>query len=136
MSKRSSSIYRNRPEFSIFGVGEYTFASWKVAISGFYKTLNFVQVGQIGRQPVVFDDTVYFLSCRSKSEAYFLAALLNSQPAREFLESMIFWSDKLPITIELLKRLNLQTLAQVLGREEEYNRYALRNSDHKSSILR
>ncbi|WP_246275575.1 SAM-dependent methyltransferase [Brasilonema bromeliae] len=131
--KRSSSIYRNRPEFSIFGVGEYTFAPWKVAISGFYKTLNFVQVGQIDGKPVIFDDTVYFLSCRSKSEASFIAALLNSQPAKEFLESMIFWSDKRPITIELLKRLNLRTLAQVLGREEEYNSYVL-SSYHQQSL--
>ncbi|BAY43653.1 type II restriction enzyme NspV homolog [Scytonema sp. HK-05] len=135
LSKRSSSIYRNRPEFSIFGVGEYTFAPWKVAISGFYKTLNFVQVDPIDGQPVVFDDTIYFLSCGSKSEASFIAALLNSQPAKEFLESMIFWSDKRPITIELLKRLNLRALAQVLGKEEDYNGYALSNYYQKSSIL-
>jgi SAM-dependent methyltransferase len=133
--KRSSSIYRNRPEFSIFGVGEYTFAPWKVAISGFYKALNFVQVGPIDGQPVIFDDTVYFLSCESKSEASFVAAMLNSQPAKEFLESMIFWSDKRPITIELLKRLNWRTLVQVLGREEEYNEYAIRNSHQKYSVL-
>lgn len=125
LSKRSSSIYRHRPEFSVFGVGEYTFAPWKVAISGFYKALNFVQVGPIDGKPVVFDDTVYFLSFWSKSEADFIAAMLNSQPAKEFLESMIFWSDKRPITIELLKRLNLPALAQVLGREEEYDSYAL-----------
>lgn len=122
--KRSSSIYQNRPEFSIFGVGEYTFMPWKVAISGFYKTLNFVEVGPINGQPVVFDDTVYFVPCWSKSEAYFIAGMLNSQPAKEFLESMIFWSDKRPITIELLKRLNLHALAQVLDQEEEYESYA------------
>jgi hypothetical protein len=29
--KRKSSIYKNRPEFSIFGVGNYTFAPWKIA---------------------------------------------------------------------------------------------------------
>lgn len=131
LSSRKSSIYRNRPEFSVFGVGEYTFVPWKVAISGFYKSLNFVEVGPIDGQPVVFDDTVYFLSCGSKSETCFIATLLNSQPAREFLESMIFWSDKRPITIELLKRLSLRTLAQVLGQEEEYNGYALRNYHQK-----
>src|SRR5207245_2399693 len=39
LNKRGSAIYRNRPRFSIFGVGEYTFAPWKVAISGFYKKM-------------------------------------------------------------------------------------------------
>lgn len=32
--KRASIVYKNRPLFSIFGVGEYSFTSWKVAISG------------------------------------------------------------------------------------------------------
>ena len=66
----------------------------------------------------------HFVPCWSKSEAYFIAGMLNSQPAKEFLESMIFWSDKRPITIELLKRLNLRALAQVLDQEEEYESYA------------
>ncbi|GAA6617469.1 N-6 DNA methylase [Scytonema sp. NUACC26] len=133
LSKRRSSIYRNRPEFSIFGIGEYTFAPWKVAISGFYKTLNFVTVGLIDNQPIVFDDTVYFLPCQSQSEADFLVNLLNSQPAREFLESMIFWSDKRPITIELLKRLNLRLLARVLNREEEYDSYTSKKPSQQLS---
>jgi len=42
-----SSIYRNRPRFSVFGVGPYTFAPWKVAISALHKRLNFVVVGPI-----------------------------------------------------------------------------------------
>src|SRR5206468_2450372 len=30
LGRRKSSIYRNRPPFSIFGVGDYAFADWKV----------------------------------------------------------------------------------------------------------
>lgn len=41
LGRRASSIYPGRPRFSVFGVGAYTFATWKVAISGFYKRLNF-----------------------------------------------------------------------------------------------
>ena len=41
LDARASSIYRNRPRFSVFGVGPYSFAPWKVAISGFYKRLDF-----------------------------------------------------------------------------------------------
>lgn len=125
LSKRGSSIYRNRPAFSIFGVGAYSFAPWKVAISGFYKKLCFIKVGPIGQQPVVFDDTVYFLACRSEEEADFLCSLLNSQAAHEFYNSMIFWSDKRPITVDLLKRLSLKQLACDLGQGELYDRFAL-----------
>jgi hypothetical protein len=119
-ARRGSSIYQNRPDFSIFGVGDYTFSPWKVAISGFYKRLNFVIVPPVKEKPVVFDDTVYFLSCSSQEEAYFISKLLNSDVAKDFLNAMIFWEDKRPITIEVLKRLNLQSLAYALGEESNY----------------
>ncbi len=120
LAKRSSSIYKNRPDFSIFGVGDYTFSPWKVAISGFYKRLNFVVIPPMDGKPVVFDDTVYFLSCSSQQEAHFICDLLDSNVARDFLTSMIFWENKRPITAEILKRLNLQLLACSLGKESEY----------------
>lgn len=67
LAKRGSSIYRDRPPFSIFGVGEYSFALWKVAISGFYKRLVFTVVGPVEDKPTVFDDTSYFLPCDSRA---------------------------------------------------------------------
>lgn len=129
--KRASSIYRARPPYSIFGVGDYTFSGWKVAISGFYKRLLFQTVESFHNRPTVLDDTSYFLPCWSESEAQFVAGLLNSQPARQFLESMIFWSDKRPITIEILKRLDLRALSSELGCEGEYQRFAKRRKDHE-----
>ena len=123
LDSRRSSIYRNKPRFSVFGVGDYTFTDWKVAISGFYKSLEFRVVGPIDEKPVVFDDTVYFLGIKTKAEAKFLAGLLNSQPCREFLAAMVFWSDKRPITIDLLKRVDLEKVSQVLGRGAEYRHF-------------
>lgn len=122
-AKRGSSIYRNRPLFSIFGVGDYTFAPWKVAISGFYKKLFFIPVNPIMERPAVFDDTVYFLPCRSEEESKFLVEILNSSIATEFFSSMIFWNGKRPITVDLLKRLNIEALARELNREDEYFSY-------------
>ncbi|MCI0484988.1 MAG: class I SAM-dependent methyltransferase, partial [Blastocatellia bacterium] len=40
-ARRKSSIYRGRPRFSIFGIGDYSFAPFKVAVSGFYKDPRF-----------------------------------------------------------------------------------------------
>ena len=85
LGKRGSVIYKNKPLFSIFGVGPYSFAPWKVAISGFYKKLHFVKVGPVDGRPVVFDDTINFLPCWSEEEADFLETLLNSAAAEEFL---------------------------------------------------
>ena len=112
---RKSSVYKKRPPFSIFGVGKYTFYPWKIAISGFYKKLDFKLVRPIGGKPVVFDDTVYFLPCWFEQEAQFITELLNSNVATLFLESIIFWSDKRPITIDVLKHLNIQALARELN---------------------
>jgi len=123
LDSRGSSIYRNKARFSVFGVGDYTFTDWKVAISGFYKRLHFQVVAPIDDKPVVFDDTVYCLSAKSEEEARFLAEILNSAPCQNFLESMVFWSEKRPITVELLKRVNLRKVASLLDREDEYLLY-------------
>ena len=116
-ARRASSIYRNRPPFSVFGVGEYSFAPWKVAVSGFYKSLRFNTVGPTSGKPVVFDDTCYFLPCESQAEAVAMADMLNSQVAWEFFSAFVFWDAKRPITVELLQRLDLFALARELGRD-------------------
>ncbi|MDP2984578.1 MAG: SAM-dependent DNA methyltransferase [Candidatus Latescibacter sp.] len=124
LEKRASSIYRNRPKYSIFGVGDYSFSEWKVAISGFYKRLSFKLIKPYQGKVVVLDDTTYFLPCWSESEAHFVENLLNSEPAQQFFKAMIFWADKRPITIEILKRLDLHALSIELGCEAEYLNYA------------
>ena len=129
LDRRRSSIYRNRPRFSIFGVGPYTFSPWKVAISGFYKRLEFRVVGPWQDKPVVFDDTVYFLSCQDRDEAEYIASLLNSMRAKEFYESFVFWDSKRPITVDVLKRLDLLLLAQELGTEDRLIEYLARTPE-------
>src|SRR4029453_19077763 len=112
---RARSIYRKRPPFSIFGVGDYSFAPWKVAISGLYKRLRFGVIGPHEGKSVVFDDTCYFLACSSGEEATVLADLLNSDLASEFFHAFVFWDAKRPITVELLDRLDLAALAAERG---------------------
>jgi hypothetical protein len=123
LDRRASSIYRNRARFSVFGVGDYTFAPWKVCISGFYKKLQFATVGPYQGKPVVLDDTSYFVSCQSEQEAHFIAELLNSAPAREFYSAFVFWDAKRPITIDMLRRLDLSAVARELGEEDAWDRF-------------
>jgi hypothetical protein len=117
LDSRRSSIYRNRPRFSIFGVGSYTFAPWKVAICGLYKKIAFAAIGNDGGQPIVLDDTCYHVPCKTRQEAELLAMLLNSKVAAEFFSAFVFWDSKRPITAELLGRLDILALAQALGEE-------------------
>ena len=115
-SKRGSSIYKNKPQFSIFGVGDYSFSPWKVAISALYKKLEFSIVGSLENKPIVLDDTQNFLPCESYNDAKNTFDLLNTDIAKEFYKSFIFWDEKRPITINLLKYLDFNKLADIVGK--------------------
>jgi hypothetical protein len=120
LAKRQSSIYKNKPPYSVFGVGTYTFKKWKVAISGLYKKLKFNLVGPLDGKVVAFDDTVNFLSFDTEEEASFVFSLVTSEPSIKFLESIIFWDEKRPISIDILRKLSLKEVARSLGMIEEY----------------
>jgi hypothetical protein len=109
-TKRASSIYVNKPQFSIFGIGDYSFAPWKVAISALYKQLQFTIVSSYENKTIVLDDTQNFLPCKSYEEAEQIAKVLNSEIAQEFFKAFIFWDEKRPSTIQLLKYLDLNKL--------------------------
>lgn len=104
---RKSSIYRNRPRFSVFGLGEYAFAPYKIAVSGLHKSAEFRLVGPVSGKPVFFDDTCYIMPFFDPSEAAITAALLHTEPARDFFRALAFWDSKRPITKKLLQRIDL-----------------------------
>lgn len=114
LDDRKSSIYKTQPRFAIFGIGEYSFAPWKVAISGFYKRLRFSVVGPLDDRPVMLDDTCYFLPFSNESEARTTAAALESQLAADFFRSRIFWDAKRPINKSLLQKLAREKLLQLV----------------------
>ena len=115
LDRRTSVIYKNRPRFSMFGLGDYTFAPYKVTISGFYNHLTFRVVGPFQGKPVVLDDTCYFIPFQDQKSADRAAQALNSDMAKEFFETFIFWGSKRPITIEPLRRLDIEKLIKELG---------------------
>jgi hypothetical protein len=114
LDARGSIIYSGRPPFSIFGIGDYAFAPWKVAIPGLYKTLTFHVIGPFDGKPPMLDDTAYFLPCRSRAEAESLAQMLNSPLAASFFRAIVFWDSKRPITASLLSQLSIERLAAEL----------------------
>jgi len=107
---RKSSIYAGRARFAVFGIGDYSYASWKVAISGFYKSLSFQVVCPYEGKPVMLDDTCYSLPFDSFEEAKHVADLLNSPTAQMFLSSLVFWDAKRPVTVDLLNSLDIPSL--------------------------
>lgn len=110
LDARKSSIYRNRPRFSVFGLGDYSFAPYKVAVSGLHKEAVFRLVAPQHTKPVFFDDTCYLLPFDNINEAATTAAILNSRPCQNLIDSLVFWDAKRPISKRLLTRLDLDAL--------------------------
>ncbi len=110
LDKRKSSIYKDKPNFSIFAIGDYAFSDWKVVISALYKKIDFKLVGKYKNKSVMVDDTCNYLSFSNKKDAELVLELLNSEEARSFLNSIIFWDSKRPITINILKKLRIKEL--------------------------
>lgn len=110
---RKSSIYNNKPPFSIFGVGDYSFMPYKIAISGLYKTFHFTLVLPQENKPVMLDDTCYFIGFEKIEFAAYTLILLNSKKTIELLESITFLDAKRTFTKDILMRLDLFKLLQV-----------------------
>ena len=110
LDARRSSIYKSQPRFAVFGIGPYTFAPWKIAVSGFYKKLAFRVVGPLDGRPVVFDDTVYFLPFATEADARRVAAALAGPAAADYFAAFVFSDAKRPVTADLLGGLDLTRL--------------------------
>jgi hypothetical protein len=115
---RKSSIYNNKPSFSIFGIGDYSFKPYKVAISGLYKTFHFTLVLPQNDKPVMLDDTCYLIGFDKIEFAIYSLILLNSKTAMQFLKSITFADAKRTFTKDVLMRIDLLKLAKNINVDE------------------
>jgi hypothetical protein len=115
---RKSSIYNNKPPFSIFGIGDYSFKPYKVAISGLYKTFHFTLVLPQNEKPVMLDDTCYMLGFDKLEFAVYSLILLNSEITVQFLQSITFTDAKRTFTKDVLMRIDLLELSQIFDKLE------------------
>lgn len=104
---RGSRIYKGRTRFCIFGIGEYSFKPYKIAVSGLYKKPTFTIITQVSGKSVMLDDTCYMLGFDTLDDAMTTLQLLNSKPVQSFMESLIFADAKRVINKELLMRIDL-----------------------------
>lgn len=115
---RKSSIYKNKPLFSIFGIGEYSFKKYKVAISGLYKTFRFTLILPQNSKPIMLDDTCYLLGFDRIEFAVYTLILLNSEKTVHFLQSITFPDSKRTFTKEVLMRIDLYALSNLYDTSE------------------
>lgn len=114
--KRGSSIYKNAPKFAMFGIGDYVFKPYKVAISGFYKKPVFVTVHE--EKTVVFDDTCYFIGFDTYVEAKITELIMNSEVVQLFLNSVANKESKRPYTKKVLQRIDVVKALEHITNDE------------------
>lgn len=105
-AKRKSAIYKGKSDFSMFGVGDYSYAPYKVAVSGFYKKPLFSLLASTDGRPFMTDDTSYFLCFPTRGAAYVAMLILNSARGRAFLSSIAFMDAKRPYTKKVLEQID------------------------------
>ncbi|MCX6640861.1 MAG: SAM-dependent DNA methyltransferase [bacterium] len=123
LENRKSIIYRKRQEFAIFGIGNYSFAPWKVVVSGLYKNYHFQVIGTFEAKPIMLDDTCYFLSFDSQGAADEICNALNTTICKDFLEARVFLDSKRPITADLLNKIDIKKLLTYLENDFAIDTY-------------
>jgi len=131
---RKASIYNWKPLFSIFGIGDYSFKPFKVAISGLYKTYHFTLVLPQNNKPVMLDDTCYFIGFDRIEYAVYAIILLNSKTTEAFLKSITFSDAKRVFTKDLLMRLDLLNLTKIITRTETEKQIVYLNDKYSLDI--
>jgi hypothetical protein len=131
---RKSSIYNNKPLFSIFGIGDYSFKPYKVAISGLYKTFHFTLILPQNNKPVMLDDTCYLIGFDKIEFAVYTLILLNSDKVMQFLQSVIFSDAKRTFTKDVLMRIDLLWLSKNIDTLTLKNELARLNELYKFNL--
>lgn len=131
---RKSSIYKGKPAFSIFGIGDYSFKAYKVAISGLYKTFHFTLITPQNDKSVMLDDTCYFIGFDNVEFAAYCYCLLNSPYAFHFLKSITFKDAKRIFTKDILMRIDIYKLASAVGFETIKNEITKLNNENALEV--
>jgi len=112
INNRKSSIYKGKHKFSIFGIGDYSFKPYKVAVSGLYKNPSFSLLLPENDKALMVDDTCYILGFDEVSNAIFTWCILSDVKVYELLKSISFNDSKRPFTKEILMRIAIDELAK------------------------
>jgi len=91
LRRRASSSVRRLMEsgafYSMFGVGSYTMATWKVVWREQSANFQSAVCDLLGDRPILPDHKLMMVPCKSQTEAFYICGLCNSSPAGLFVRS-------------------------------------------------
>jgi hypothetical protein len=131
LDARGSSWFDAGPFYSLFGVGPYTWADYKVVWCrlGFkphFAVVSTVVDPDLGERPVVPGDHCMFVATDDGDEAHYLCALLNSAPYQRCLRDLAE-GGKASLTKTVVSELSLPTWT---GTDEQRRLAALSRDAH------
>jgi hypothetical protein len=85
----SDMLGKGAPFYTMFALGDYTFAPWKVVWREVSHRLDAAVIGTPGTKVTIPDHTLIMIECDGKVEAHYLCAALNSSPSRHVVQSYI-----------------------------------------------
>ncbi|MFN3742805.1 MAG: Eco57I restriction-modification methylase domain-containing protein, partial [Anaerolineales bacterium] len=96
-------IVETGPFYSMFDVGDYTFAPWKVVWREQASTMTASVVGERDGKPIVPDHKLMLVDCSSFQEAHFVCACLNSSLGQFIAQSYAVETQMDPHIIEHIR---------------------------------
>jgi hypothetical protein len=110
-SRRTLKIFGGSTKYwySLFKIGKYTFAPYKVVWKEIAKdfvasVVSFIEDSFLGKKIVLPDHKLMLTACKSKNEAFYLCAILNSCVARSLVKS---YAIETQISTHVLKYLKI-----------------------------
>ena len=102
----------DKPFYSLFGIGEYTFQKYKVvwccmSYQPFFSVVSEAKDPFIGVKTYIPDNTIGYISVDTEQEAHYICALLNAQKT-EALFALKSSKSKWGISIEMVKQVPIQ----------------------------
>jgi len=74
-------LKKGAPFYTMFAVGDYSLAPWKVVWREVSHRLDAAVAGSTDGKPTIPDHTLISVACETDEEAHYLCAALNSSPA-------------------------------------------------------
>lgn len=102
--EKRGQLVETGPFYSLFNVGDYTFAPWKVVWREQFAWFTAAVVGLKDGKPVIPDHKLMLVPCETEDEAYYLGGVLNSAPV-----TLAVWSYTIAIqqTTHILENINV-----------------------------
>lgn len=105
----------NAPEYSLYNIGSYTFAPYKVVWKALAKGVEAVVISKEDNRMIVPDHNLLMVPLEEEPEAYYLAGILNADIVSQFVNAYVAWF----ISGHILDRIRIPKYCQqnVLHRE-------------------